>query len=301
MNIITNTADVTHNTSKRNGGIKYIVIHYTATNGADAANEMKYFSKKTTKQASSDYFVGFNGDVYQYNPDPVKRYSWAVGGKKLKNTSGGTMHGIIKNSNSVSIEMCCRNENGVWRITDETYKSTIELARIIRYVCGIPEGHTYRHYDVTGKLCPNVEGFISPDTRWREMVAAIDKNEDTQAAYTPVQTAAHRFNLAVDGSLGVKTVKALQGWLGTTQDGIISAQHRYNKKYLIACPSNWQYTATHLGSNCIRALQKYLGIQADGLCGRGTIKALQAWLGVTSDGYLGVETAKALQRFLNSL
>jgi murein L,D-transpeptidase YcbB/YkuD len=51
----------------------------------------------------------------------------------------------------------------------------------------------------------------------------------------------------------------------------------------------------------VRALQKWLGVSADGYIGPGTIKALQRRFGVTADGYLGKGTAKALQTYLNTL
>lgn len=303
LKIILNEKSILHNTSVRKTSPAWIVIHYTATNNATAANEIAYFSKATTTNASSDFFVDFDGVVYQYNKDLTTRYCWAVGGKKLKNTAGGSMHGIVMNNNSVSIEMCCKLIDGKWYITEDTYNATIELARYLRKQFNIPSGHTVRHYDVTGKMCPNIVGFIIPDTRWQEMKTAIDTDDHVVTATTQVatQTVVKRFNLSVDGSLGTESIKALQAYLGTVQDGIISGQHKANRKYLIACPSNWRFTAAHTGSKCIRALQTKLGVISDGLCGKDTIKALQKRLCVSVDGYLGKETAKALQRYLNSV
>jgi len=44
----------------------------------------------------------------QYNSDPEKYATWAVGGNKLS-INGGSMHGIIRNKNSISIEICFNN------------------------------------------------------------------------------------------------------------------------------------------------------------------------------------------------
>ena len=52
------------------------------------------------------------------------------------------------------------------------------------------------------------------------------------AQQTP-KPSAHRFNLEVDGKVGHDTVKALQSWLGTVQDGIVSGQSNKQKKYLV--------------------------------------------------------------------
>lgn len=106
--------------------------------------------------------------------------------------------------------------------------------------------------------------------------------------------------LAVDGILGTESVKALQRWLGTPVDGVVSGQLNSCAKYLMACPSGvWRYSKG--GSMMVKALQRWLGVSADGYMGRKTIMALQGRLGVTVDGYLGKNTAKALQTYLNNL
>ena len=113
-------------------------------------------------------------------------------------------------------------------------------------------------------------------------------------------------NLIVDGSLGTATVKAMQKWLGTTVDGVISGQAESNKKYMPACNNTaWRFTShankseKPTGSQAIKALQKKLGVTVDGIMGQVTIKALQKYLKVKADGYLGTDTAKALQKYLN--
>lgn len=120
---------------------------------------------------------------------------------------------------------------------------------------------------------------------------------------TPKPSApAYRFNLKVDGKIGHDTVKAMQSWLGTVQDGIISGQSNRQKKYLLACvPNAWRFSDSPKGSLMVKALQKKLGCAIDGIMGKNTVTALQRMIGVKQDGYLGQETAKALQRYLNSV
>ena len=103
--------------------------------------------------------------------------------------------------------------------------------------------------------------------------------------------------LSVDGKCGKNTVKALQKYLGVTQDGVISGQNKALKKYHPAL------TAVRYGkggSTTVRKMQKWLGITQDGQWGRNTSVALQKKLGVTQDGIAGANTVKALQKFLNS-
>ncbi len=114
-------------------------------------------------------------------------------------------------------------------------------------------------------------------------------------------------SLTVDGQIGPKTVTALQKYLGTTQDGLISGQNSSYKKYWTALTSTackW----TGGSSQVVKALQKLTGATQDGILGQNTAKKTQTYLigkgyscgssGV--DGEFGTNSAKALQRFLNA-
>ena len=108
--------------------------------------------------------------------------------------------------------------------------------------------------------------------------------------------------MEVDGKIGHDTVKAMQSWLGTQQDGIVSGQSNRQKKYLIACVSSaWKFSDNPKGSLMVKALQRKLGCAIDGIMGKNTVTALQRMLGIKQDGYLGSDTAKALQIYLNNL
>ena len=84
--------------------IKYLVFHYTGNDGDQAANNAAYFQNNIV-QASAHYFVD---DTTVWRSVPDLKVAWAVGGKKYANadkTGGGTMYGMITNTNSISIEM----------------------------------------------------------------------------------------------------------------------------------------------------------------------------------------------------
>lgn len=85
--------------------------------------------------------------------------------------------------------------------------------------------------------------------------------------------------LKVDGLLGPKTIKALQAYLGTTQDGVISDPSRMVMK-----------------------LQALLKVKIDGDMGLVTIKALQKRMGTPQDGVISEPSMciKELQRRLNA-
>lgn len=103
--------------------------------------------------------------------------------------------------------------------------------------------------------------------------------------------------LSVDGKCGKNTVKALQKYLGVTQDGVISGQNAALKRYH---PALTAVKYGKGGSTTVRKMQKWLGISQDGQWGRDTSVALQKKLGTAQDGIAGANTVKALQKFLNS-
>ena len=103
--------------------------------------------------------------------------------------------------------------------------------------------------------------------------------------------------LTVDGIAGPSTIRALQEFLGTPQDGMLSGQNKNLKKYY---PSVTAVSFGGGGSVCVKAMQRWIGVSADGVWGQATSKALQKKLGVSADGIFGSNSVKALQRFLNS-
>lgn len=166
----------THNTSIRTGKIEYIVIHYVGATG-DAKNNISYYNERSVTNASADFYVGHGGDIWQYNPNPEKRYCWAVGGAKMS-SFGGSLYGKAKNSNCVSIEMCVKNNTGNknansagWILTDATYNSVVELTKYLMEKYNIPAERVIRHYDVNGKYCPGIYGWNAPsgsEAKWNQ-------------------------------------------------------------------------------------------------------------------------------------
>ena len=102
--------------------------------------------------------------------------------------------------------------------------------------------------------------------------------------------------LVVDGIGGENTVRAMQKFFGTPQDGVLSGQNKACAKYYPALKAV-QYGKG--GSTCVKKLQKWLGITQDGVWGEKTSKALQKKLGVTADGIFGTNSMKAWQKYLN--
>lgn len=160
--------------------IKYIVIHYVGATGGAEAN-CKYYAAQN-RGASAHYFVGFTGEVWQAVED--KNIAWHCGGKKYANTKGGTYHGICTNANSIGIEMCVRNRGSQadtsrdWYFEETTVASTIELTKALMQKYNIPANYVIRHYDVTGKICPNP--YVMDEEKWKQFKAAIATPQQKQ-------------------------------------------------------------------------------------------------------------------------
>ena len=116
-----------------NRKIKYIVIHWVGA-ASSAKNNADYFYS-ADRRASAHYFVD-DKEIWQSVLD--KNAAWAVGGGPLDQASPYAKYGKkyfnkCTNSNSISIEMCCKkNSQGKLYITDETIELTAELVQMLQ-------------------------------------------------------------------------------------------------------------------------------------------------------------------------
>ena len=154
------------------------------------------------------------------------------------------------------------------------------------------------HCDTFATACPG---------RWYDQLANLSATADKITSDTagedvaPIRlltgTDPDTGLLYTDGVAGCDTIGRVQLLLGTAVDGWITGQDQY-----------WQDRHSAIaaiiydggsGSAMVSALQRRLGVQADGILGAGTITALQRRLGVQADGYCGPITVTAWQNMLN--
>lgn len=183
LGIVANEYFDIHNTSERTEKIEYIVIHYTGE-PISAQNFIHHYNMYNQVDSSADYFVDFDGTIYQYNMQIDERYSWAVGGEFKKGSLGGAMYGIVTNRNSINVEMCVDSNKKIeendpnWVLSDETVNATIELVKYLMDKYGINASNVVRHYDVNGKLCPGIIGWNSEsgsEEKWYEFKEKLNK------------------------------------------------------------------------------------------------------------------------------
>lgn len=153
------------------GRVRYLVIHYVGATGGAEAN-CKYYASQYVG-ASAHYFVGFNGEIWQSVED--KNIAWHCGANAYK-------HPECRNSNSIGIELCVRNKGSQaatsrdWYFEDATVRSAAALTRALMEKYKIPAERVVRHYDVTGKICPNPFVYNHTQHTWPEFRALVEES-----------------------------------------------------------------------------------------------------------------------------
>jgi len=196
---ITKRTSTTNTTSAPGRKILYIVEHYTAgvSSRPGAALDTASWFSQSRAQASADFIVD---DEYmvQFNPDPRNRYCWAVGGSNYGN-KGGSLYGIARNANSISIEICSTNKTGKmtqpndnnYYFTEAVVKRAEELTKYLMKEYGIDADHVIRHYDVNGKPCPGIKGWnaeCGDESKWKAFKACLTgKSSQTPTVDTGMQ------------------------------------------------------------------------------------------------------------------
>lgn len=170
MNIKELLAHESNYSKGRHETIKYIVLHYTANKGDTAKGNCNYFSSPN-RGASAHYFVDEN-EIYRSVRDI--NISWHCGATSYK-------HKYCRNSNSIGIEMCSDFINGNYVITENTVKNAADLTKYLMEKYNIPIENVLRHYDVTGKICP--EPWVRDEIKWIEFKSKLEGNEVNEVRY----------------------------------------------------------------------------------------------------------------------
>lgn len=140
--------------SAREDKIRYIVIHFTGDSGATAKNEADYFSKNKAaiqSQSSAHYFVDAK-DIYKSVPEHNTAWHCGLGNQSGFDTPHHPLYKKCTNNNSIGIEMCIDSKG---KLKYDTIMNVRSLVRTLMKRYGINAAHVVRHYDVTGKECPN--------------------------------------------------------------------------------------------------------------------------------------------------
>ncbi len=268
----------TNRTISNNRKIEYLVIHYVGA-VSTARNNASYF-KNTYRGASAHYFVDDN-EVVQVVED--KDIAWHCG--------NDVYYSGARNSNSLSIEMCCyKMSNGNLNVSSDTESRAIELSKELIQKYNIPIENVVRHYDVTHKNCP--APFVTDEEKWNNFKKKLqgestseesqDKNNDSNYEkrvknWQDTMNLDYNSNLDIDGSFGPACrEQALEHYLYYKIPTIKNEHVRLVQRNL-----------NRLGYN----------VDVDGSFGpimESTIKKFQEENQIEVDGYVGAETTELL-------
>jgi len=148
-------------TAMNNKKNEFIVIHYVGAVSTAYNNVVYYAGQKL--EASATYFVD-QISIWQSVEDFNR--AWHCGGG-LQGSKGHSFYQICTNNNSIGIEMCVKKTSaGKWYFEPETVQNTIELVQYLMKKYNIPINKVIRHYDVTGKICP--EPYVNDESVWND-------------------------------------------------------------------------------------------------------------------------------------
>lgn len=158
--------------------LKGVVIHWTAntSRGANAQANRNYFNNlrpvyladgRVRKVYASAHYMVDDHTIIRCVPDDEvayhvgARYYKPIGEKIREHRRGDS-----PNNYTIGIEMCV-NSDGDW---DKTYDATVELTRYLLDKYNLSMNDLYRHYDITGKLCPKM---MIEEEDWQKFKDAV--------------------------------------------------------------------------------------------------------------------------------
>ena len=182
------------------------------------------------------------------------------------------------NANSLSIELCDTNKNGVVYPTQATIDNAIEFCKFKMVQYGIDKSHVIRHFDVTGKKCPL---YLINNTEWNKVKKRISSSSITSKSNTTsysklqfIKDIQKSINVKVDGVVGKETISKLVTLSKNKNYNHVSV--KYLQKYLKAL--GYKVSVTGLFNNAtfmaIYAFQKKHKLSQDGIVGTNTWRKL---------------------------
>jgi N-acetylmuramoyl-L-alanine amidase len=153
--------------------VKGIVVHWVANPGTSAMANRNYFEglkdqvpPDNKRFASAHYVIGLQGEIIQCVPD--KEVCYHVGADTYTNESLRRLSSCPNNC-TVGIELCHPKADG--RFNEATLQSCRELVSHLLSKYGLGKEDVWRHFDVTGKVCPKY--FVEHTDGWDAFKASI--------------------------------------------------------------------------------------------------------------------------------
>ena len=167
-----NLCDPRNYRKSRRSFIEFLVFHYDGNVGATDENNGEYFANNDTNDTSAGYFVD-EDSVTQSVPDNACAFHCGA---------ATYVHPYCRNDNSIGIEMCSdKDADGNYIITEATVANAIRLGKFLMRLYGVKIDCVLRHFDVTGKNCP--EPWVRNPELWEDFkkrLASTDVVEEDE-------------------------------------------------------------------------------------------------------------------------
>jgi len=177
------TMGVSHGRSGKSMVPKGVVIHYVGNPGSSALANRNYFENGSGGAGvSAHYIIGLNGEILRCVPD---NECAAHAGASY----GAAWNEMAKTNNSKFIGIECCHPAADGKFNSYTIESLAELvADLCKRHSLDPAKDVYRHYDVSGKMCPLF--YVNKPDEWTSLKnkfkTYFDKiNSSTQSTTAP--------------------------------------------------------------------------------------------------------------------
>ena len=251
--------------------VSYIVVHYLGVPNAD--NPDLYGGGY-----GGHYNIQRDGRIFKA-ADPAKYVVWHCGGG-LQGSGGHAFYQKCTNFNSIGIEcgVCYGGsskvgdgDDNLWFFTEETQESLVWLVSRLMDEFGIGIDHVIRHYDVTGKICPNPyikNNHYMTNWTWDEFKANLQQYRKDGTITLPS---------GWSGSAGGSATPAAKSYL---QKGDKGDDVKAMQTLLIRCGYGCGSSGADgdFGPATLEALKKFqeaAGLSVDGLYGPKSKAALE--------------------------
>lgn len=138
-----------------------VVVHYVGVNYQKPEDTVNYFESlkygKDDRYASAHYVIGTDGNGINCIPDTEVAYHCGA-----KSYQPGIVEKLSQypNYTTIGIELCHTS----YGFTSETLETAAKLIAQILTENGLTVSDVYRHYDITGKICPKF--FVENEDDW---------------------------------------------------------------------------------------------------------------------------------------
>lgn len=186
--------------------LRGVIAHWTANRdaGANAKANRNYFNNHTDRYASAHYVVDDHSIIHCI---PDNEVAYHVGANVYKADGQRIIAdtpSLTPNFYVIGFEMCV-NSDGDW---NKTYQNSVDLAAHLLRKHGFTINDLYRHFDITGKDCPNM---MLTATTWNKFKSDVAKamSDDPKPQIAQGRTTPNDLNIRTGPAASNKAVGSL--------------------------------------------------------------------------------------------